>query len=98
MSMQIHVTKTGDHVNAKIIGRVDTNTASEVEKQLIPALEGAKDLSIDCEDLVYISSAGLRVVIKALKAVNDVELVKASEEVKTIFTVTGIADMLRFVD
>lgn len=58
------------NVTLMIIGRLDTTTAPELEKTLDSVLDGTKELVFDMSGLEYISSAGLRVILKAQKAMN----------------------------
>lgn len=77
-------------------GRLDTLTAPELEKEL-GELNGVKDLVIDMEKLDYISSAGLRVILKAQKIMNTqgaMKLLKVDESVTEVFEITGFVDIL----
>ena len=79
-------------------GRLDTNTAPELEAQVRDALTGITDLEFDIGKLEYISSAGLRVLLSCQKIMNkqqgNMVISNASEEVKEIFDVTGFTDIL----
>ncbi|MGD8685702.1 MAG: STAS domain-containing protein, partial [Syntrophobacterales bacterium] len=51
-----------------LLGRLDSNTSPEFEKKIFEVIEdGTKSLIVDFESLDYISSAGLRVLLKATK-------------------------------
>ena len=53
----------------KLNGRLDSNTSQGFEKKIFQAIDdGSKSVIIDFKDLDYISSAGLRVIFKATKA------------------------------
>ena len=52
----------------RIKGKIDTSNAAEFEKEIM----AAKPAEIDASQLEYISSAGLRVLLKLTKAVGDV--------------------------
>ena len=78
-------------------GRLDTTTSPELESVLKDSLDGVEDLVLDFEDLEYISSAGLRVLLSAQKLMNkqgEMKLIHVREEVKEIFEVTGFLDIL----
>ena len=95
----LDVTKTIDGEKAvfALSGRLDTNTAPGLEKELRESLPGVTGLTVDCEKLEYISSAGLRVLLSAQKVMNrqgEMKVTKVSEEVMEIFDVTGFADIL----
>ena len=78
-------------------GRVDTTTAPELEKEIKSSLDGVTSLTLDMKDLVYISSAGLRVLLSAQKTMNKqgkMTVRNANETVMEIFEVTGFSDIL----
>ncbi|MGN0814917.1 MAG: STAS domain-containing protein [Candidatus Coproplasma sp.] len=77
-------------------GRLDTTTAPELEREL-GELNGVMDLVIDMKGLEYISSAGLRVILKAQKIMNTkgaMKLVNVGESIMEVFEITGFADIL----
>ena len=57
----------GDKLTIALEGRLDTSTAPELEAELNASLDGVKQLVLDMEQLLYLSSAGLRVVLAAQK-------------------------------
>ena len=84
-------------VNLKLIGRLDTTTAPELEATIDGCVTGIKELVIDCEALEYVSSAGLRVILKAQKLMNvqgTMKLVHVNETIMEVFEITGFADIL----
>ena len=79
------------------VGRLDTTTAPEFEKELEASLNGVKELVIDLKKLSYISSAGLRVLLKAQKQMNArgrMKVTGVNEVIMEIFEITGFADIL----
>ena len=83
-----------------IEGRLDTTTAPQLESELTNSLDNVKELIIDIENLAYISSAGLRVLLKAQKIMNkqgSMEVRNASSEIQDIFEVTGFDEILNIV-
>ena len=58
---------TGSKTQLKISGRLDTSTAPELESAIDNCLSGVEELIIDFEGLEYVSSAGLRVILKNSK-------------------------------
>lgn len=79
----------------KVEGRLDTVTAPELEKR-INELD-AKTLVLDLENLEYISSAGLRVLLSAHKKYAKLEgmkVINVKETVMEVFEITGFADIL----
>ena len=85
------------NVTMKVSGRLDTTTAPELEKALDSSLEGTKELVFDMANLEYISSAGLRVLLKAQKAMNSrgcIKLIGVNESIMEVFEITGFTDIL----
>ena len=77
-------------------GRLDTVTAPELEREIID-LRGVTDLVIDMKNLEYISSAGLRVILKAQKTMNtqgSMKLKNVGESIMEVFEITGFSDIL----
>ena len=86
-----------DVLQVVLEGRLDTTTAPELEKTLKESLDGVKELVLDFEDLEYISSAGLRVLLSAQKIMNkqgSMKLINVSSDIMEIFEVTGFSDIL----
>ena len=78
-------------------GRLDTITAPQLESELRASLEGMTELVFDLEKLVYISSAGLRVLLSAQKTMNKqgtMALINVRPEIMEILEITGFADIL----
>ncbi len=78
-------------------GRLDTMTAPELETELSGSLSGADSLIMDFSKLDYISSAGLRVLLsahKAMSAKGGMKVTHVNEIVQEVFEVTGFADIL----
>lgn len=77
-------------------GRVDSSNAEAVEREVQSILtsNSAGALVLDAEDLSYISSAGLRVILRLRKANASLKIVNASPEVYDIFEMTGFTEMI----
>ena len=78
-------------------GRLDTTTAPDLEKEIGDSLEGVEELVMDMDGLEYISSAGLRVILKAQKQMNtqgSMKLVNVNDSVLEVFDITGFIDIL----
>jgi anti-sigma B factor antagonist len=72
-------------------------TAPELEAELNSSLKSADSLVLDFSNLSYISSAGLRVLLsahKALSAKGGMKVKNVNEIVQEVFDVTGFADIL----
>ena len=80
-----------------VSGRLDTTTAPELETVLDEVTENTKELVFDFTALDYISSAGLRVLLKAQKAMNakgSMKLTGVNESIMEVFDITGFLDIL----
>lgn len=78
-------------------GRLDTMTAAEFEQELVASLDAAKKLVLDLSDVAYISSAGLRVLLKVQKLMaskDGMKVTGANTMVMEVFVITGFADIL----
>lgn len=92
--------KLGQHAEIVLAGRLDTATAPELETLLDELLPTAKTLIMDLDQLEYISSAGLRLILKAQKAMSrkdGMKLKRVPAPVMEVFTITGFADFLTIV-
>ncbi len=95
--MTINKNLEGSKLEIALEGRLDTMTAPSLEEEVKNSIEGIKELVFDLKDLVYVSSAGLRVLLSAQKTMNkqgNMTIKNANEEVMEIFEVTGFIDIL----
>ena len=93
--MKIDFTNNNGNVNVSLDGRLDTNTAPELEGVINANYEEGIALILDCEKLSYISSAGLRVLLSAQKKTKGaMKLTGVCELVMEVFEMTGFADIL----
>lgn len=95
--MTIKQTKENGIVTLALSGRLDTVTAPKLEETLESVLDGANELHFDFNDLEYISSAGLRVLLKAQKIMNtkgNMIISGVNELIMEVFEVTGFVDIL----
>ena len=96
--MTIEKNILGEELEIKPVGRLDTVTAPQLDAELEGSLGSVKKLVFNLEALDYISSAGLRVLLRAQKAMNkdDCSMVlrNVSPEIMEIFDITGFVDIL----
>ena len=95
--MTIEKKINGEAVTLIVSGRLDTQTAPELEKELDNILSGLKELTFDMTNLEYVSSAGLRVILKAQKAMNtqgSMKLTGVNDSIMEVFDITGFLDIL----
>lgn len=95
--MTIEKTLKGSTLNVVLTGRLDTITAPQLEAELKASLDGITELILDFQNLEYLSSAGLRVLLAAQKVMNrqgTMTVMHVSDTVQEIFEVTGFIDIL----
>lgn len=95
--MNIDVKKNADSLTIEIGGRLDTTTAPALNKVINENIENIKNLTMDLNNLEYISSAGLRVLLSAQKRmqkIGEMKLIGVCEDVMEVFEMTGFADIL----
>lgn len=95
--MEIKTAKAGSELVIALEGRLDTITAPQFEAEVNKGFDGITSLIIDMHKLDYISSAGLRVLLKAQKIMakqGSMTVKNVSQELKDIFEVTGFNDIL----
>ena len=95
--MTIEKKINGEALTLIVSGRLDTQTAPELENELDAVLAGIKELIFDMTGLEYVSSAGLRVILKAQKAMNaqgSMKLTGVNDSIMEVFDITGFLDIL----
>ena len=96
--MRIEKNNNENVLTVKVIGKLDTNTAPELEASVNEDIKDIKELVFDFSDLNYISSAGLRVVLifHKLMASRTGKLIiyKPNDDVMEIFDMTGFSTFL----
>lgn len=95
--MKIEKKLKGTTLILALYGRLDTNTAPQLEQEIRGLAEEITELIFDMKELVYISSAGLRVLLGAQKRMNAQGCMRVrhvGEEVMDVFRLTGFTDIL----
>ena len=95
--MTIEKKINGEALTLIVSGRLDTQTAPELEAELDSILPALKELTFDMTNLEYVSSAGLRVILKAQKAMNaqgSMKLTGVNDSIMEVFDITGFLDIL----
>lgn len=80
----------------KLDGRIDSGNAAETEKEIFSKLErcASSSVTIDAEGLEYISSAGLRMILRLKKTYPDLKIVNVNPEIYEILDMTGFTEMM----
>ena len=95
--MTIDIKKNSQETIIEIVGRLDTITASALDKTINEDIGDTTNLVLDVKGMEYISSAGLRVLLSAQKKMQKIGSMKVTgvcEEVMEVFEMTGFADIL----
>ncbi|MBO4449982.1 MAG: STAS domain-containing protein [Clostridiales bacterium] len=98
--LEIKTTSNDAKLTVVLNGRLDTTTAPQLESELKDKLGGVKDLLLDCTDLAYISSAGLRVLLATQKTMSEqgeMKLQNVNDTVAEVLEVTGFANILTII-
>ena len=87
-----------DKYLATLKGELNTAAAVEVENVLKPLYKSdGRDVEIDCTELEYIASSGLRILISILKGASKVVLKNLNDDIKNVFKLTGFINLFEFV-
>lgn len=95
--MKINYTKEKSILTVVPEGRIDTLSAPELEKKLCEIIDDVTELVLDMSKVEYVSSAGLRVILKVQKIMlrqGKMKLVSVNESVMEVFEITGFSDIL----
>lgn len=76
-------------------GRIDSSNAAQTEANILEEIKDNTDeLIVDAAELEYISSAGLRVILRLKKSIPDTKIINCNSEVYEIFDMTGFTEMM----
>lgn len=96
MNFNIEVKSSNATMTAALSGRLDTTTAPELDAAL-SNISTVKELILDFSKLEYISSAGLRVILKIQKIMNaqgNMKIIGVNDDIMEVFDITGFVDIL----
>ena len=96
--MEVKITEKDNVMTAALAGRLDTAVSQEVASALQPLIDNAdKTLVLDCKDLAYISSSGLRIFLTVRKAAaakgGKVIVRDITPEIRQVFMMTGFLNL-----
>jgi anti-sigma B factor antagonist len=99
--MEINVENSSNHITVKLNGRLDTNTSQELENTLTDSInKGNENILIDCTELDYISSSGLRVFLVAAKTLDEknkkLNFCGMKDYIKEVFEIAGFIVLFNF--
>lgn len=98
--MEITINEQEGRLIANISGDLDNAASSQAERSLAPVFECTdKDILIDCTNLEYISSSGLRILLKVFKHTrangHNAILRGMDDEVKEVFQLSGFLQLFK---
>lgn len=91
--MKIEKKLENNNLTIALEGRLDTNTVTELENEFSD-LSGIENITFDFENLEYISSSGLRLILKCKKEIDSTKVINCNPEVFEIFNITGFSEMM----
>lgn len=96
MSLEIKKSVEGISLTLSLTGRMDTVTSKEFENEFEAAAPGIKNVTLDFAGLEYISSAGLRALLKAKRKLSEaqgsIKIIHANNLVKDVFAMSHFSD------
>lgn len=99
--MNVNIQESDGKLVATLAGEMDTAAAAAAEKVLSTLYESdGKDVVIDCTDLLYIASSGLRILLAILKASKaagaTVTLRHVNHDIMNVLELTGFISVFEF--
>ena len=97
--MNVKINEEEGKAFVKLEGRLDTTNADQFLKDITPLMEGSqKEIDIDCTDMEYTSSQGLRMFLMLQKTVSargaKLMLHNMKPHVKEVFDITGFSHII----
>ena len=94
------IIKEGGKTIIKTGSRIDTMNANQFEQDIQPALkEGGVDLEMDCTELTYMASSGLRIIQNTMRTVTQLKgqfkITNVSPEIYKILAMTGFTKFMK---
>lgn len=99
--METTIQELENRYEVTLEGELDTAAAAEAERILQPLYESnGRDVFIDCTNLDYIASSGLRILISILKSAkasgSRVVLKNVNDDIMSVFKLTGFVSLFDF--
>ena len=96
--MEIDITRGNDEVTARLSGRLDTPGAQEIAPKINDLLEETdKTVILDCSNMMYISSSGLRIFLTLRKSAADkggrIIVRNICNDIRNVFMMTGFLNL-----
>jgi anti-sigma B factor antagonist len=96
--MEVIINKENAVTNVRLVGRLDTPASQEVSEQLEPIMANASGtIVLDCTEMSYISSSGLRIFLSLRKAAasqgGKIIVKNISDDIRQVFMMTGFLNL-----
>ena len=100
--MEVKIEKLENKTMVVLSGRLDTTNADKFQQDIAPLMQGdAPDIEIDCTDMEYTSSQGLRMFLMLQKSVTarkgNLVMRNMKPNVKEVFDITGFSNISRII-
>ena len=100
--MEVTINKNGGKTVAVLSGRLDTTNADQFQKDITPLMEDpSPDFEIDCTDMMYTSSQGLRIFLMLQKSVSSkggsMVMTNMKPQGKEVFDITGFSNIIKII-
>lgn len=100
--MEVKIEKLENKTMVVLSGRLDTTNADKFQQDIAPLMQGdAPDIEIDCTDMEYTSSQGLRMFLMLQKRVTarkgNLVMRNMKPNVKEVFDITGFSNIIRII-
>lgn len=100
--MNVTINREENRFNVVLQGRLDTTNADQFQKDIQPLMEGEQpEITLDCTDMEYTSSQGLRMFLMLQKSVNArggrMTMTGMKPQVKEVFDITGFSNIIRII-
>jgi len=98
--LNINVIHNEEKTTIVLSGRLDTTTSPKLQEILLPEISNAEHIELDFAKLIFVSSAGLRILLMGEKAAKTKgsrqTLVNVSPDIMEVFEITGFSSVLNF--
>lgn len=100
--MDIKISQQENKTMVVLNGRIDTSNADQFQQDVAPLMEGENpDIDIDCTDMSYTSSQGLRIFLMLQKSVKarggKMVMRNMNPQVKEVFDITGFSNIITII-
>jgi len=96
--MKTSIVESGNQLIARFSGRLDTPAAVQTAEDVKPLLEATnREIILDCTELEYISSSGLRIFLSIRKEASahgsKVIVRNINDDIRQVFMMTGFVSL-----